>query len=406
VAYAGAREAAVTLGFAPFDCDHHYYEAHDAFTRHVPRPMRRRCVEWAEIGGRRYHVLGGRVSHAVANPTWNPIAKPGALYGYFRGNPQGLSPVELLKDREPLPAAYQDREARLRTVEAQGLEAIWLFPTLGVLYEEPLKHDTEAVKTLFHAFNRWLDEDWGFAYQGRIHAAPYLPLCEVDFACRELERVLERGARVVCTRPAAAWTAAGPVSPAHPSFDPFWARLDEAGVTLVIHAGDSGYSSQGYAQDGFASSFGGGPPKPSIKSFHIERAAYDFLVTLAFEKLFERFPNLRIASVENGSEFLPDLFRKLEQSKRRAPAYYREDPGCLFREHVWINPFWEDDVDEVVALMGPDRVIFGSDWPHIEGMPKPLDYVSELAHFDAETRRRILRDNTRALNAPRPAPAR
>ena len=54
-----------------------------------------------------------------------------------------------------------------------------------------------------------------------------------------------------------------------------------------------------------------------------------------------------------------------------------EDPAESFRRNIWINPFWEDDVHEVVELMGADRVIFGSDWPHIEGMPKPLDYAAE-----------------------------
>jgi hypothetical protein len=392
-----------TLDFAPFDCDNHYYEAHDAFTRHVPRAMRRRCVEWAEIDGRRYHVVGGRVSHAVVNPTWNPIAKPGAMYEFFRGNPRGLSPVELLREREPLPAEYVDRDARAARIAEQGLEAVWLFPTLGVVYEESLKHDTEAVTTLFRAFNRWLDEDWGVAHRDTIYAAPYITLCDVDFACSELEWALGRGARVLCTRPAAAWTATGPLSPADDRFDPFWARLDEAGVTLVIHAGDSGYSCNGYVSDTFGAQVGGGGYRPSVKSFQIERAAYDFLITLVYERLFERFPNLRIASVENGSEFLPDLFRKLEQSKNRMPSWYKEDPGPLFREHVWINPFWEDDVDEVVEWMGPERVIFGSDWPHIEGMPQPLDYLPEIAHMEAGTQRRILRDNTLSLNQPRPA---
>jgi predicted TIM-barrel fold metal-dependent hydrolase len=59
-------------------------------------------------------------------------------------------------------------------------------------------------------------------------------------------------------------------------------------------------------------------------------------------------------------------------------------------------------VNEVAALMGPERVIFGSDWPHIEGMPQPLDYVDELAKFDAATKRRILRENVRELNTLRP----
>ena len=53
---------------------------------------------------------------------------------------------------------------------------------------------------------------------------------------------------------------------------------------------------------------------------------------------------------------------------------------------------------EVVEYMGADRVIFGSDWPHIEGLPQPLDYLVELEGFDAESRRKILHDNARELN--------
>jgi predicted TIM-barrel fold metal-dependent hydrolase len=120
------------------------------------------------------------------------------------------------------------------------------------------------------------------------------------------------------------------------------------------------------------------------------------------EKLFERFPNLRIASVENGSSYLPDLFRKLRSVPQDARLVPR-GPRRAFREHVWINPFWEDDVHEVVELMGADRVIFGSDWPHIEGMPQPLDYLVEVKEFDEATQRKILLDNVTALNTPRPA---
>lgn len=390
------------LDFAAFDADNHYYEALDAFTRHLDPALAPRCVEWAEIGGRRYHVVGGRVSRAVSNPTFDPIAKAGALHAYFRGNPEGRTPLEYLREREPIRPEYRDRDARLAVMEAQGLEGIWLFPTLGVLYEELLKQDTEAVRATFTAFNRWLDEDWGLAHRGRIFAAPYLSLADVDWALSELEWALSRGARVLVMRPAAAWTAQGPRSPADPCFDAFWARVNEAGVTLVVHAGDSGYTSHGYTRDGFGATFGSGYG-PSVKAWNIERAACDFLATVIFGRLFDRFPNLRIASVENGSEFLPDLFRKLRSTAARMPGWFKEDPIETFRRHVWINPFWEDDVHEVVELMGAERVIFGSDWPHIEGMPSPLDYVSELASFDAATRRRILRDNARELNELRPA---
>lgn len=390
----------------PFDADNHYYEAADAFTRHVPAAMQARCVQWAEIGGRKHHIVGGKLAHAVSNPTWNPIAMPGAISEFLRGNPNKISPKDLLAAREPLPDYYMDKGARVGRIEEQGLQGIWLFPTLGVLYEELLKHDTEAVKTLFCAFNRWLDEDWGCNYKNKIFAAPYISLCDVDFACKELEWALGRDARIIVLRPAAVFTPdEGPLSPAHPKFDPFWARVNEAGITVVVHASDSGYTTHGYVPDGFSASGVGGPMMPNIKHLNIERAGYDFLITLAYDRLFERFGNLRVASVENGAEFLPDLLRKLRQSRDRlaVTGYYKEDPVELFREHVWINPFWEDDVYEVESLMGAEHVIFGSDWPHIEGMPKPLDYVAELTEFDAATQQKILRHNALALTQRRPA---
>jgi predicted TIM-barrel fold metal-dependent hydrolase len=299
---------------------------------------------------------------------------------------------------------YRDRDARLEVMDRQGLEKIWLFPTLGMLYEELLKDDPEAVTLTFTAFNRWLADDWGFAYNDRIFAAPYLSLCDVDWAVAELEWAIDQGARVLVMRPAAPTTATGQRSPFHPSFDPFWARLDEAGIPLVIHAGDSGYSSQGYADDRFAATFGGGWA-PSIRAFAIERAAYDFLITSIFENLFQRFGNLRLASIENGSDFLPQLFAKLRSTARKIPGWASEDPVETYRRHIWMNPFWEDDPYEVIERMGADRVLFGSDWPHIEGMPEPLDYLDELKELDAGDVRKVVLANATELNAPRPAPA-
>jgi hypothetical protein len=111
---------------------------------------------------------------------------------------------------------------------------------------------------------------------------------------------------------------------------------------------------------------------------------------------------VRVASVENGSEFLRDMFNKLRSTDRKMPGYFGEDPVESYKRNVWMNPFWEDDIDEVVELMGADRVIFGSDWPHIEGMPKPLDYVTEIKELDDASQRLILRENALELNERRP----
>jgi len=400
-----AEDLVAELGYQPFDGDNHYYEAEDAFTRHLDPKLGPRVIEWCQIGKRKYHVIGGKVSRAVTNPTFDPVSPAGAMADYFRGNPSGKTPMEYLGRPEPIRPAYRDRDARLATMDEHGLQKVWLFPTLGMIYEEPLKHDPEAVTLMFTAFNRWLEEDWGFSYQDRIFAGPYISLCDVDWAVKELEWALDNDARTVVLRPAPVYTADGVLAPADPVFDPFWARVNESGITVVVHAGDTGYSLQGYAPEkGFSASFSGGF-RPNLGALHIgiERAIYDFLGSIMVDKIFERFPNIRLASIENGSGFLGDLFKKMRGASSKMPGYFGTDPVELFRQNVWINPFWEDDVRETADHMGADRVVFGSDWPHIEGMEHPLDYLAELKVFSEADRKKIILDNVTELNVHRPA---
>ena len=127
---------------------------------------------------------------------------------------------------QPMRPEYRDRDRRLALMDAQGVEAALLLPSLGVTLEHFMKEDVEQTCANLRAFNRWLDEDWGFAYRGRIFAVPLLSLLDLDWAIAELEWLLARGARAVHLRP-------GPQagrSPADLAFDPFWARIDEAGV--------------------------------------------------------------------------------------------------------------------------------------------------------------------------------
>ena len=111
-----------------------------------------------------------------------------------------------------------------------------------------------------------------------------------------------------------------------------------------------------------------------------------------------RFPNVRIASVENGAGFLPGLFSRLDALHHKMAGWFPEHPLETFKRHIWINPFWEDNVHDVLELMGEDRVIFGSDWPHIEGMPLPLDYLDEVSGLPQHTIDAVMRDNALELN--------
>ena len=165
--------------------------------------MQPRCVQWAEINGRKHHIVGGKVAHAVANPTWNPIAKPGAISDFLRGNPNLRDPKTLLAEREPLPDYYMNNDARVAKLDEQGLEAMWLFPTLGVLYEELLKEDTDAVVTLFRAFNPLGQRGLGLQPQGsHLRGAVHLAVRTSTSPARSSSgRSNRTRARSCCDRP-------------------------------------------------------------------------------------------------------------------------------------------------------------------------------------------------------------
>ncbi len=70
---------------------------------------------------------------------------------------------------------------------------------------------------------------------------------------------------------------------------------------------------------------------------------------------------------------------------------------------IWrINPFWEDDIAEVIEHMGADRVILGSDWPHMEGLEHPRDILEEVEGIAAADQEKILYSNVAGLNERRP----
>ena len=103
-------------------------------------------------------------------------------------------------------------------MDAQGVEAAWLFPSQGVCMEGPMQPDIEASIEVLRAFNRWLDDDWGFAYKDRIFAVPFLTLSDVERAVSELEWCLDRGARIITIRNGPVFTPEGLRSPADPFF--------------------------------------------------------------------------------------------------------------------------------------------------------------------------------------------
>jgi predicted TIM-barrel fold metal-dependent hydrolase len=393
------------LGFRPFDADNHYYEAEDAFTRHIDPKMAKRCMQWAVVDGKRRLLVGGKVNKFIPNPTFDPIAKPGSLEDYFRGrNEGGIDMKTMFGELEPLAEhpGYRERDARLRLLDEQGMDGALLFPTLGVGMQEALKGDVPALHAAFTAFNSWLEDDWGFDRgDGRLYAAPMIAFADPELAEAEVARVLDLGAKVLVAIPGPVPDGNdGYVSPGHPRFDRIWARIAEAGVPLALHAGLSGVGHYGrFWRTGTASTGGFSAFQHQVFPLvaFADRGISDTFAALICHGVLERFPTLKLASIENGAMWVPDLLRNLKDAYGKMPFAFQRHPVEQFTEQVWVAPYYEDDMDRLKDAIGVDRLLFGSDFPHTEGLPEPTLFVKDIPGFDEAEVRAVMRDNVLEL---------
>jgi predicted TIM-barrel fold metal-dependent hydrolase len=385
-----------TLSVPVFDADNHLYETQDAFTKFLPERYKG-AVDYVEVRGRTKIVVQGTISEYIPNPTFEVVARPGAQEDYFRkGNPEGKSTREIFgKPIRSIPA-FREPGARIELMNEQGLDRTLMFPTLASLLEERLRGDPELTHAVIHALNQWLHETWTFDYEGRIFATPVITLPIVERAIEELEWVLERGAKVVLIRPAPVPGFRGPRSFGLPEFDPFWERVVESGILVALHSSDSGY-------DRFTNEWVGN--NSEMLPFHPQafrmlsswRPVEDAVSALICHGALSRFPALKVAVVENGSSWTAPLLQNLADVYKKMPMEFAEDPVSVFKRNISISPFWEEDLGELAQLVGEDNVLFGSDYPHPEGLAEPASYVDELEGLPDETVAKIMGGNLARL---------
>ena len=187
-------------------------------------------------------------------------------------------------------------------------------------------------------------------------------------------------------------------------FDPFWARVHEAGIVVAFHSGESGYGE--YAEHwGEAPDLEAFKGQPFRQVTQTDRSIYDAMAALIVHGVFDRFPNVRVCSVENGSDWVAGLLKKLSKAERMNMGHFSGDPVETFRQHVSVAPYFEEDVRALANAIGSDHVLMGSDFPHAEGLEVPADFVRELDGFDEAEIQAVMYRNGRALVTPRSATA-
>jgi predicted TIM-barrel fold metal-dependent hydrolase len=348
-----------------FDADNHFYETRDALTKFLPDRYRG-VIDYVDVRGRTKIVVRGQISNYIPNPTFDVVARPGAQEEYYRkGNPEGKSTREIFGAPVKCLDAWREPAARLELMDEQGIDRALMFPTLASLVEARMSDAPELIHVVIHALNEWMHETWSFDYEGRIFSTPVITMPIVEEAVREVEWAAERGAKVVLVRPAPVPGIRGSRS------------FGLHDLVVALHSSDSGYEKYNQDWTGRSDEY-----EPFVmNAFRMVtnwRAIEDSIAALVCDGALSRHPELKVAVVENGSSWVESLLKSLASVYKKMPQAFAEAPIDQIRRNVSISPFWEESAVDLAALIGEDNVLFGSDYPHPEGLADPAAFVDEL----------------------------
>ncbi|MFF0011401.1 amidohydrolase family protein [Streptomyces sp. NPDC005374] len=384
------------LPYPLFDADNHLYETEEALTRHLPKQYEG-AIEYVQVRGRTKIAILGQISDYIPNPTFEVVARPGAMEEYFRvGNPDGKSRREIFGEPMRSIPAFREPGPRLELLDELGVQRTLMFPTLASLIEERMRHHPELIHAVIHSLNEWLYETWSFNYKDRILTTPVITLPIVDKAIAELNWAVEHGAKAILVRPAPVPGYGGSRSFALEEFDPFWKRVVESGVLVAMHSSDSGYAK--YAADWEG---GGGEMLPfksnAFRQVGEWRPIQDAVAAWVCHGALFRFPELKIALIENGSSWVAPLLDTLADVHKKMPEQFLGDPVEAIKNSIHVSPFYEEDLGGLVDLMGADRILFGSDYPHPEGLAQPTSYVDAIQGLSVTDQAKIMGGNLSRL---------
>ena len=380
------------LDYPLFDADNHLYEPQEALTRYLPKEYQS-AIQYVQVKGRTKIAIRGQISDYIPNPTFEVVARPGAMEDYFKhGNPEGKDRRAIFGEPMRSIPAFNQVEPRMALLDELGIDRTLMFPTLASLIEERMRDDPDLIHVVVHSLNQWLFEEWGFNHKDRIYTTPVVSLPVLDKALAELDWCLERGAKAILVRPAPVPGYRGPRSFALPEFDPFWKRVEEAGVLVAMHSSDSGYAR-------YTSEWEGGqkemlPFKPNAFRMVGEwRPIQDAVASWVCHGALFRFPNLKVALIENGASWMSPLLDTIADIYKKSPQDFLGDPVQEIKNRIHISPFYEDDLSELVNLVGVERVLFGSDYPHPEGLAEPTSYVDGLHALSEADKAKVMGGN-------------
>ena len=361
------------------DADSHFMEPLDLWQRYIEPQYRDRCLRFARRPDKdRYMIL-------VEEDTrlrFNVEDLLGVLIGFGQKEEGvGLGAFDLAEIFSP---SLEDMHQRIRFLDQEGIECQFLYPSIGLLLDGFVE-DPELAAAHCRAYNTWTLERCA-GYRKRLYPVGHISLRHPAETVQEMHRLAREGVRSL-------FVGAMPVngkSFGHPDFDPIWATAQEldlsVGIHLVVHPYYLG--NEWYKE-----------PNPGFMfvSMNVIQDPRMALTTMVYDGVFERFPRLRVATIESASGWVAEWIDRLDyrysymghttQMKRPASEY--------FARNIWISADPEErTLPAMIELLGDDKFFIGSDYPHAEGFVRPIEKARKaLARLPETSINKILGDN-------------
>ena len=290
------------------------------------------------------------------------------------------------------PFGSMDPSERLELLDAEGLDAVILYTTVGLLWEAELK-DPELCQAYTKAYNRWICEFCSGS--PRLVPTAHLSLSDPIAAARELERAVGEGAKGCYVAPFT--QDAKPLG--HPDHDPVFAAAQDLGVPFAIHPTFEPQWTKGERMGTWE----------NVKQLRLlasvtasDGVRHQF-TTLFDYAVFDKFPQLKVLVLESGGGWIGYWLDRIDAVYGhtfigdRVPLEHK--PSDYFRERCWIS--CDPDERMIPALAeryGVERFLWASDFPHADHTPEYVDDLNELVSaFPLDQQRRFVGDNAREL---------
>jgi len=381
-----------------FDADTHFWETEEAWTKYLPRNAAEKYGVTFKTGadGDFAMYIGPRKVEISADHLFEDgrVPAPGKLHEWLRAMKDGRPEIDMHVPKTP---AMMEPEARVKLLDDWGVRSSILFVG-NMITAISFLDDPEYAYPVLNAYNAWMYDQWKYNYDDRIFSCPIMTLDNVEDACRSLKEVIARGAKLVLM-------PMGPYNnkaPAHPDHDPFWAIANEAGIRVVFHVSEAIY------MKGHMALWGERMQQSRIRQSafvwmhgYSERPVIETLSSFIFWNFFERFPNVKLLSAENGAEWVPSMLIKMDKCRGIAKNGYwpagqlKERPSRIFARNIGVVAYPEDDLKSIIDQVGnADWVMMGSDYPHAEGVAEPRIFADEACRgLSTEDTRKVMYEN-------------